>query len=153
MGVYIETMKSRNQTVTECGFMMKQITDYISKASNNLFRKKELTLRQISILAFLYRKGEKTPLKAIEAEFHISQPTVAGVTRRLEKKKLIELKTSSENSSAKTASLTESGTAVYLESRKHSSDMEDAILKGLTPQEITDLQKTLAKILNNLYRR
>lgn len=146
-------MNRKTSTPTQCGFMMKQITDCISKKSNNLFRAHDLTLRQINVLGYLYRRNEKTPLKAIEAEFHISQPTVAGVTGRLAKKKLIELNVSEENSSAKTAALTKLGQEVYLESSKYASDMEETVLQGLTPEEVSALQKTLTKILRNLYPR
>lgn len=132
---------------------MKQITDGISKTSNNQFRQYGLTLRQIRVLSFLYQKGEKVPLKAIEAEFHISQPTVAGIMQRLAKKKLIGLKVSATNGSAKTASLTEAGKKLYLESNKYASEMEVSILKGLDRKEVEDLEKTLKKVLNNLYNK
>lgn len=79
---------------------MKQITDYISKTTNRQLREHDITLSQVQVLGFLYEKGENIPLKSIEAEFHITQPTVAGITRRLVNKELISLQTHPDNSSA-----------------------------------------------------
>ena len=143
---------SKNDEQTQCGYLMKQITDGISKISNNQFRKCGLTLRQIRVLNFLYHQGQRVPLKQLEAQFHISQPTVAGITQRLAKKKLIVLKVSTTNGSAKTASLTEAGKKLYLESNKYASEMEVAILSGLDPKEVENLQQTLEKVLANIYR-
>ncbi len=134
---------------SNCGFLMKQITDYISKTTNRQLREHDITLSQVQVLGFLYEKGENIPLKSIEAEFHISQPTVAGITRRLVNKELISLQTHPDNSSAKTASLTEKGKQVFLESRFYSRSMEQKITENLSQDEIQELNEILEKIINS----
>ena len=112
---------------SNCGFLMKQITDYISKTTNRQLREHDITLSQVQVLGFLYEKGENIPLKSIEAECHISQP----------------------NSSAKTASLTEKGKQVFLESRFYSRSMEQKITENLSQDEIQELKEILEKIINS----
>mgnify|MGYP001768831851 CR=1 FL=1 len=38
---------------SNCGFLMKQITDYISKKTNRHLREHDITLTQVQVLGFL----------------------------------------------------------------------------------------------------
>ena len=73
---------------------------------------------QANIMGFLHARGTDVPLKEIEAEYRISQPTVSGLCHRMEEKGLIELLTDPSNRSAKTARLTEKGEALNREAEK-----------------------------------
>ena len=62
----------------------------MTEALNNM----GLTASQGRLMAFLAHRGEQpTYAKDVEAEFHLSHPTVSGLLSRLEQKDFLELKT------------------------------------------------------------
>lgn len=147
---YIQSMSKTNSFTTNCGYLIKQISDGIGKRANNQLRQQGLTLMQANIMGFLHARGTDVPLKEIEAEYRISQPTVSGLCHRMEEKGLIELLTDPSNRSAKTARLTEKGEALNREAEKETADMERILMKGVDEARIQELQTVLRKMLKNL---
>ena len=59
--------------ITECGMLIKQISDSIARMSNNELRKSGLTLSQLRYLEYLSEsQNEPTPFKELEAHFMVS---------------------------------------------------------------------------------
>ncbi|MGI5887900.1 MAG: MarR family winged helix-turn-helix transcriptional regulator [Oscillospiraceae bacterium] len=143
-------MKQSDEFPTECGYLIKQISDGMGKKANNQLREHGLTMMQASILDFLQRSGGDVPLKKIETNFRISQPTVSGLCHRMEQKGLIELHEDPSNMSAKTARLTEKGAALIKDAGKETASMEETLLNGMDQMQKEELQSLLKKILNNL---
>jgi DNA-binding MarR family transcriptional regulator len=145
-------MKNSNEFPTQCGYLIKQISDGMGTKANNQLKEHGLTMMQANILDFLHRKGEDVPLKKIETAFRISQPTVSGLCHRMEQKGLIVLRQDPSNMSAKTASLTEKGETLVKEAGKETAAMEETLLKGMDEAQRKELQQLLQKILINLNR-
>jgi DNA-binding MarR family transcriptional regulator len=143
-------MKKSNELPTQCGYLIKQISDGMGRKANNQLREHGLTMMQANILAFLQQKGKDVPLKEIEAAFRISQPTVSGLCHRMEQKELIELRQDPANMSAKTARLTEKGEALVKDAAAETASTEESLLRGLNPKQREELQTLLQKILRNL---
>ena len=136
---------------TECGLLIKQISDQISKTANNELRSDNLTLSQLRCLEYIHENPKnKVPLKEIEAHFHISQPTLAGIISRLCQKELILTETSEINSRAKTASLTPAGKELFLSFDERRDTMESSLLASLTDEEKELFYELLKKVNNGL---
>ena len=136
---------------TECGLMIKMISDHISKSANNALRADNLTLSQLRCLEYIHENAkEKIPLKEIEAHFHISQPTLAGIIARLTQKGLVITKVSDMNPRAKTVSITPEGTDLFLKSHDRREEMENILLAALSDEEKTVFYEILKKVYNGL---
>ena len=136
---------------TECGLLIKQISDQISKTANNELRADNLTLSQLRCLEYIHESPkDKVPLKEIEAHFHISQPTLAGIISRLCQKELIMTETSEINPRAKTASLTSAGKELFLSFDERRDTMESFLLASLTDEEKELFYELLKKVNNGL---
>lgn len=136
---------------TECGLLIKQISDQISKTSNNELREDNITLSQLRCLEYIHENPkEKVPLKEIEAHFHISQPTLAGLISRLCQKGMVVTETSEINSRAKTVSLTHAGKDLFLKFDERRDLMENSLLNTLTDTEKQTFYELLIKVHNGL---
>ena len=136
---------------TECGLLIKQISDHISKTANNELRADNLTLSQLRCLEYIYESPrDKIPLKEIEAHFHISQPTLAGIVARLTQKGLLITEISEVNARAKTASLTPKGNELFQTFDERREIMENRLLDSLSEEEKIDFYNLLKKVNNGL---
>lgn len=136
---------------TECGLLIKQISDQISKTSNNELREDNITLSQLRCLEYIHENPkEKIPLKELEAHFHISQPTLAGLISRLCQKGLVVTEISEINSRAKTVSLTPAGNDLFLKFDERRDLMENSLLNTLTDTEKQTFYELLIKVHNGL---
>lgn len=136
---------------TECGLLIKQISDHISKTANNELRADNLTLSQLRCLEYIYESPrDRIPLKEIEAHFHISQPTLAGIVARLTQKGLLITEISESNARAKTASLTPKGNELFHTFDERREMMENRLLAALSEEEKVDFYNLLKKVNNEL---
>ena len=136
---------------TECGLLIKQISDQISKLANNALRADNLTLSQLRCLEYIHeRQKDKIPLKEIKAHFHISQPSLAGIIARLTQKGLVVTEKSESNSRAKTACLTAKGNELFLTIDEHRESMESLLLAPLSEEEKKSFSEILQRVNNGL---
>lgn len=136
---------------SDCGLLIKLISDNIARLANNELRTNDLTLSQLRYLEFLAsRGGGMLPFKTMEAEFKVSQPTVAGIIRRLELKKLVVTKASPTNAKAKMVGLTAKGRQISENAELHKHKTEALLLAPLQAEEKIVLQGLLFKIYHNL---
>ena len=136
---------------TECGLLIKQISDHLSKSANNALRADNLTLSQLRCLEYIHENTkEKIPLKEIEAHFQISQPTLAGIIARLTQKGLVITEVSDINPRAKTVSITPEGKELFLKSDERREEMENILLASLSDEEKTAFYEMLKKVYNGL---
>jgi len=136
---------------SECGMLIKQISDRIARITNNELREHELTLSQLRYIGYLYQhRGGAVPFKDIETHFEVAQPTVAGILRRLEGKQLVRTQPCKAGGKAKTACLTEAGRLIYERSEVWRCSMETALLSPLNDREKMLFRETLKKVYENL---
>lgn len=137
--------------LSECGILIKQINDNIARLANNELRQNNLTLSQLRYLEYIYtNKGTPVPFKYLEKHFEVSQPTVAGILRRLENKKLVKTKQSESGGKAKTVCLTSKGMALYESAEERRLETEIYLLSPLKDDERIEFQDTLVKVLKHL---
>lgn len=136
---------------TDCGMLIKQISDHIAKDANNALRSDDLTLSQLRCIEYMYsRVNDKIPLKDIEAHFHITQPTVAGIMSRLTKKGLVQMEVSESNARAKNVRLTEKGMLVFQMAEQSRDETENTLLMPLSQEERKQFYELLNKVNNGL---
>lgn len=136
---------------TECGMLIKRINDRIAQMSNNELRASELTLSQLRYLEYLYDQQDmEAHFKDLEAFFGVSQPTVVGVLKRLERKGLVSTQLSAAGGNVKTAHLTEKGKALYEDSRTYRNGVEQTLLVPLDAQEQAMFHEMLRKVCMHL---
>lgn len=134
---------------TECGLLIKQISDQIAKSANNALRTDNLTLSQLRCMEYIYDSAKaKVPLKELELHFHISQPTLAGIIARLIQKGLVMTEVNEVNPRAKNALLTVAGKALVQRSMERRDSMENALLAPLSEEEKQVFYEMLNKVNN-----
>lgn len=134
----------------DVGFLLKHITECIEKTANQYLKQYDLTLSQIRILFFLQeRKGIKTSQKNIEDYLNVTHPTVIGILKRLESKGFIESEHNFKDKRVKSVYLKlEKEASVYCVTDGFKKTIEQKLLRGLTDDQIKELQS----LLNLVYR-
>ena len=139
------------ETNNDCGFLIKQICDRLQASANMELKDSGLTFSQVRYMEYLCRNHpRKIPMKELEAAFNVSQPTVAGIVSRLEKKELIRTEQSTEDSRAKTVCVTEGGYAEFMHAKDSRDENEQRLLSPLSGAEQKQLRGMLSRILENL---
>ena len=134
-----------------CCALIKQINDSLVKYSNNLLRRDDLTIMQISVLVELDETAEKElPLKALEHRFGVAQPTMLGIVRRLEQKGLAETYFSREDKRAKIVRLTSAGKEKCRFGYDYMDQAEQQLLNALDDQEKQQFRRLLEKANTSL---
>ncbi len=134
-----------------CGMLIKQIYDAIGKHVNNALRKNDLTLAQVRLLMELGEDSSAAKsLKELERRFQVSQPTIAGIVRRLEAKGLLHGFTSAEDNRVKLVKLTPEGEVLRQANMREIDEMERRLVLCLSEEEQADLLRMLQIVYKNV---
>ena len=94
----------------DCGLLLKQIHDEMSKNANNALRSQNITLAQLEVLDLLDQAPEgRYSLKELEQILHVAQSTAAGIISRLEQKGFVEGLGDAEDRRIKRVQITPAG--------------------------------------------
>jgi MarR family transcriptional repressor of mepA len=136
---------------SECGMLIKQINDRVSRLFNNQVRDADLTLSQIRYLTFIYEHGGSlVPFREIQEHFGVSQPTVTGILKRLMVKRLVFSETGAEGGRSKSYGLTQKGVMQLKSAEAARNAQEEQLLSPLSEAERAAFQDMLTRILDNL---
>lgn len=134
-----------------CGALVKQIHDEMEKNANNAMRADDMTMAQCGALLILNdAPGGQLPLKELERRLRVSQPTAAGLVKRMEQKKWIESFGSSEDKRIKILKITASGAECCRRCEQQMEQTEKALLSGLTETEKGIFLVLLKKVRDTL---
>lgn len=113
--------------------------------------KLDLTAAQGRLMAFLAHRGEQpTYAKDVEAEFHLSHPTVSGLLSRLEQKGFLELKTDPNDRRSKRIVISEKGMASHEQMHSVIMDNESRIVQGFSEEEKAQFAQFLHRAIENV---
>ncbi len=133
------------------GFLIKQIHDCIARYADNDLRDSNLTLMQNRVIMSLHMSSNNTKsLKELEKEFNVSQPTMAGIIRRLCNKGYVITFGDTADKRIKHVQLTNSGIDCYNDAQEHIDKMEAKLLSNLSEEEQIQLRQLLLKVLNTI---
>ena len=131
------------------GFMLKRLSCSIHGDASRHFSDIDLTPAQAQVLIRLHRREDETAkMKEMEADFHVSQPTMSGLIMRLEKKKLVETFQDAHDARVKCVRLTDAGRSLCDAARSSLFSAEEKILSCLTQNE----RDTLSILLQRMCR-
>lgn len=134
-----------------CGRLIKQIHDAIDKHVNNELHQKNLTLAQARVLIELDEDyGCAKPLKELERCFHVAQPTVVGLVRRLEEKGFVEGFIDPKDNRVKLVKLTLEGEKFLETTKLEIEEIEKQLLTNLTQAEQQNLLRALSTVYDNI---
>ena len=130
---------------------LKMIDDSIKKKANNDLVEMDLTIVQHHTLVYLVHQDDHTAeLKAIEREFRVSQPTVAGIAQRLEAKGYVEALQHPTDRRIKMIRLTPQGEELCSRSWEKMKARMDGMTAGLSEEELSELDRLLDVVYRNL---
>ena len=86
----------------------------------------------------------------VEAEFHLTHPTVSGLLSRLEQKGFIELRTDPEDRRCKRIYVLEKGVRCHELMHKTIGENEQRMLLGFTPEEQELFSDFLQRAIRNM---
>lgn len=132
------------------GYLIKSINDKLKVNADNDLKMHRLTLAQSRVLAFLNTKGDTATQKEIEDFLEVSHPTVVGIVSRMEQNGHIMTWLDPANKRNKMVQLTANAKRIGKDMESIIDAQETLMLRGLTPEQITNLQQMLQLIYQNL---
>ena len=130
---------------------LKMIDECIKKKANNDLVEMDLTIVQHHTLVYLvHQENHTAELKAIEREFHVSQPTVAGIAQRLEAKGYVEALGNPRDKRVKLIRLTQQGEELCRRSWEKMKSRMNAMTAGLSEEDLSELVRLLDVVYRNI---
>lgn len=116
----------------------------------NALEKMELTAAQGHIMGFLAHAKQPPCPRDLEAEFHLSHPTVSGLLSRLEQKGFIELRTDPDDRRCKRIYVLPKGKECQDMMHNTIHENERRIVEGFTPEEQEQFADFLRRAIANM---
>lgn len=132
------------------GHLFKLISDRLRTAADADLQKHDLTFVQARVLRFLKDSGGAATQKEIEQSLGVAHPTVVGLISRLREKGFVECSVSNEDKRNKVVSATPKAYAVMEAMHGFIDANERRMLRGLSQDEVDELERMLLEILGNL---
>ena len=135
---------------THYGFLVRILHWCSSNAMDNAMGELELTGAQGHIMAYLAHTKTPPCPRDLEAEFHLTHPTVSGLLSRLEQKGFVELRTDPEDRRVKRIYVLEKGRQCHEVMHQTILDNEQRIVAGFTLEEQELFSEFLQRAIRNM---
>ena len=135
---------------TGFGFLIRILHWCTHQAMDNALETMELTAAQGHIMAYLAHAAYPPCPRDVEAEFHLTHPTVSGLLSRLEQKGFIQLRTDPEDRRCKRIYVLEKGVRCHELMHKTIGENEQRMLLGFTPEEQELFSDFLQRAIRNM---
>ncbi|MGN0297626.1 MAG: MarR family winged helix-turn-helix transcriptional regulator [Lachnospiraceae bacterium] len=132
------------------GYLIKVINDKLKVKADADLKSQNLTLSQSRVLAFLDSQGGQATQKEIEDFLEVSHPTVVGIVSRMEQNGFLISWFDPDNRRNKIVQLTENARSIGAWMSSTISKQEQAMVQGMSPEQVLQLEKLLMTIYNNL---
>ena len=110
----------------------------------------DLTAAQGHIMAYLVHAKHPPCPRDLEAEFHLTHPTVSGLLSRLEQKGFIQLRTDPEDRRCKRIYVLEKGMQCHDLMHRTIQENERRMIDGFTPEEKELFSDLLQRAIQNM---
>lgn len=112
---------------------------------------KTTTPTQMQIISYILEHiDEDIYQKDLENILNLRRATVSGVLQTMEKNKLIERVTYSEDSRKKKIILNEEAKKIFLENQKKMEEMEKVVIEGISKEELDTFSNVIEKMKKNI---
>lgn len=132
------------------GYLARILHWSAHQAMDNALEKMDLTAAQGHIMAFLAHAEQPPCPRDLEAEFHLTHPTVSGILSRLEQKGFIELRTDPEDRRCKRIYVLEKGVQCHELMHRAIAENEQRIVEGFTREEQELFSEFLQRAIRNM---
>lgn len=135
-------------TKEKVAILIKKTSLIIDKYSNQILSPYDLTNTQYKILMMLFHYPNKEIRQIdIEKKFSLTNPTVTGIIKNLEKKGLVERIINSNDKRSKIVKVTKLAISKQKEIEEIGESLEKKISSELTEEEYVMLSNLLLKVL------
>lgn len=135
---------------TNYGFLVRILHRCTHQAMDSAMENMELTAAQGPIMAYLAHAERPPCPRDLEAQFHLTHPTVSGILSRLEQKGFIELRTDPEDRRCKRIFVLEKGWQCHEVMHQTIQENERRIVDGFTPEEQEIFAELLQRAIRNM---
>ena len=132
------------------GFLIRILHWCAHNAMDNALRKMDLTGAQGQLMAYLAHAQTPPCPRDLEAEFHLTHPTVSGLLSRLEQKGFVELRTDPEDRRCKRIYVLEKGRQCHELMHRTIRENEQRMVAGFTPEEQALFSDLLQRAIRNM---
>ena len=131
-------------------FLFRSIGLQLQERMNLQIRELDLTMSQLNILASVARGGAGgVSQREIERELLLTNPTVTGILKRLEKKGFVERRVDPRDRRYKRVRLTARCRELTEQIGRQGQKTFDQFFRGFTPGELETLNQLLERLLEN----
>ena len=135
---------------TNFGFLIRILHWCTHQAMDNALESMELTAAQGQIMAYLAHAKQPPCPRDVEAEFHLTHPTVSGILSRLEQKGFLALQTDPEDRRCKRIHVLEKGWLCHELMHQTIQNNEKRIVEGFTAEEQELFGQLLQRAITNM---
>ena len=133
------------------GLKFKIIHEQFEWLMQQEFRSDNVTCSQMSVLRYLVKNQDhKISQKELCSALHVTHPTMVGILQRMREKGLIEQAVDPENHRFRVISLSAAGQSLVRKNLGRREEKDALLIRGMSKDEITQLQNLLQKVHNNL---
>ncbi|MGM9604278.1 MAG: MarR family winged helix-turn-helix transcriptional regulator [Faecousia sp.] len=132
------------------GHMVRVLHCAVSQSMTEALGEMELTSAQGHIMGYLARRKQPACAKDIEAEFHLSHPTVSGLLSRLERKDFIEFRPDEKDRRCKRICILPKGQDCNDRILKTILENEERIVRDFSQEEKAQFADFLTRAVCNM---
>ena len=132
------------------GFLIRILHWCTHQAMDNALEKMELTAAQGHIMAYLAHAEQPPCPRDLEAEFHLTHPTVSGLLSRLEQKGFIELRSDAKDRRCKRIYVLEKGVQCHELMHATIQENEQRMVSDFTAEEKEVFSLLLKRAIRNM---
>jgi DNA-binding MarR family transcriptional regulator len=135
---------------TNYGFLVRILHRCAHQSMDNALESMELTAAQGQIMAYLAHASQPPCPRDLEAEFHLTHPTVSGLLSRLEQKGFIELRTDPSDRRCRRIYVLEKGWQCHEVMHRTIQENERRMTEGFTEKERELFSDLLQRAIRNM---
>jgi DNA-binding MarR family transcriptional regulator len=137
--------------LNDIGIIIKKIQENLDKRFNKQLQQFGLTISQFRVMFFVKENNNrKISYKDIEKHLEVSQPTIVGLIKRLEKKDFLKVYKDTNDCRVKNVILTEKAYSFFENGEDFKNEIENLITKNLSFDEKKELYRILQIINKNV---
>ena len=135
---------------TNYGFLIRVLHHCARQSMDSAMETMELTAAQGPIMAYLAHAEQPLCPRDLEAEFHLTHPTVSGLLSRLEQKGFVELRTDPEDRRCKRIYILDKGWQCHEVMHRTIQENERRMTEGFTEEERELFSNLLRRAIQNM---
>lgn len=149
--IQTERIQKMKKIKYKTGRLLVQLGNGVAWFRNYKLQDMDLTSSQSEVIRYILKHRDMALTAGdLMAKLNLSQSTVAGILKRLEKKELLQRQTDKTDARKSRLILTDAGLEVENRLKQVGAQTEEILLKGMTEQEQAEFNRLLKLALENM---